>query len=140
MWESSLDVLFLFYFRTHFAQFMKGPYGMQARRLGSYELIRRLGEGGMARVYLARDIRLGREVAIKVLEPHLAERPGFRERFLRESRVAASLDHPHIVPLYDFGESDALLYLVMPYVSGGSLQDMLKRAPLPDRKSTRLNS
>jgi serine/threonine protein kinase len=104
---------------------------MQARRLGSYELIRRLGEGGMARVYLARDIRLGREVAIKVLEPHLAERPGFRERFLREARVAASLDHPHIVPLYDFGESDSLLYLVMPYVSGGSLQDMLKRAPMP---------
>ncbi len=104
---------------------------MQARQLGSYELIRRLGEGGMARVYLARDVRLGREVALKVLEPQLAERPGFRERFLREARVAASLDHPHIVPLYDFGESDSLLYLVMPYVSGGSLQDILKRAPLP---------
>jgi eukaryotic-like serine/threonine-protein kinase len=103
---------------------------MQARQLGSYELIRRLGEGGMARVYLARDVRLGREVAIKVLEPQLAERPGFRERFLREARVAASLDHPHIVPLYDFGESDSLLFLVMPYVSGGSLQDILKRAPL----------
>jgi serine/threonine protein kinase len=103
---------------------------MQARQLGSYELIRRLGEGGMARVYLARDVRLGREVAVKVLEPHLAERPGFRERFLREARVAASLDHPHIVPLYDFGESNSLLYLVMPYVSGGSLQEMLKRAPL----------
>ncbi len=103
---------------------------MQARRLGSYELIRRLGEGGMARVYLARDVRLGREVALKVLEPQLAERPGFRERFLREARVAASLDHPHIVPLYDFGEADSLLYLVMPYVSGGSLQDVLKRAPL----------
>ncbi|MGO8947653.1 MAG: serine/threonine-protein kinase [Ktedonobacterales bacterium] len=104
---------------------------MQVRQLGSYELIRRLGEGGMARVYLARDVRLGREVALKVLEPQLAERPGFRERFLREARVAASLDHPHIVPLYDFGESDSLLYLVMPYVSGGSLQDVLKRAPLP---------
>jgi serine/threonine protein kinase len=103
---------------------------MQARQLGSYELIRRLGEGGMARVYLARDVRLGREVAVKVLEPQLAERPGFRERFLREARVAASLDHPHIVPLYDFGESNSLLYLVMPYVSGGSMQDMLKRAPL----------
>jgi serine/threonine protein kinase len=110
--------------------FVKGNGDMQARQLGSYELIRRLGEGGMARVYLARDVRLGREVAVKVLEPQLAERPGFRERFLREARVAASLDHPHIVPLYDFGESDKLLYLVMPYVSGGSLQDMLKRAPL----------
>jgi serine/threonine protein kinase len=104
---------------------------MQVRQLGSYELIRRLGEGGMARVYLARDVRLGREVAVKMLDPQLAERPGFRERFLREARVAASLDHPHIVPLYDFGDSNSFLYLVMPYVSGGSLQDMLKRTPLP---------
>lgn len=103
---------------------------MQARRLGSYELIRRLGEGGMAHVYLARDVRLGREVAVKVLDQRLAERPGFRERFQREARVAAALDHPHIVPLYDFGESGYEPYLVMPFISGGSLQDVLKRAPL----------
>lgn len=83
----------------------------------------------MAQVYLARDVRLGREVAVKVLDRRLAERPGFRERFLREARVAAALDHPNIVPLYDFGES-GMLYLVMPYVSGGSLQDILRRAPL----------
>jgi len=102
---------------------------MQAWRLGSYELLRRLGEGGMAQVYLARDIRLGREVAVKVLDQRLAERPGFRERFEREARVAASLDHPNIVQLYDFGDSERQLYLVMPYVSGGSLQDMLRRAP-----------
>src|SRR5579859_5103278 len=100
---------------------------MQAWRLGSYELIRQLGEGGMARVYLARDVRLGREVAIKVLDERLAQQPGFRERFLREARVAAALDHPNIVPLYDFGDSEALLYLVMPFVSGGSLQDTLRR-------------
>src|SRR5215469_3919286 len=111
--------------------FVKGTGDMQVRQLGSYELIRRLGEGGMARVYLARDVRLGREVAVKMLDPQLAERPGFRERFLREARVAASLDHPHIVPLFDFGDSNSYLYLVMPYVSGGSLQDMLKRTPLP---------
>lgn len=105
---------------------------MQAWRLGSYELIRQLGEGGMAQVHLARDVRLGREVAVKVLDQRLGARPGFRERFLREARVAASLDHPNIVPLYDFGESDRqLLYLVMPYVSGGSLQDRLKEAPFP---------
>jgi len=104
---------------------------MQAWQLGSYELLRRLGEGGMAQVYLARDVRLGREVAIKVLDQRLAERPGFRERFLREARVAAALDHPNIVQLFDFGESDQLLYLVMPYVSGGSLQDLLHRAPFP---------
>src|SRR5260221_12144781 len=102
---------------------------MQAWRLGSYELLRSLGEGGMAQVYLARDIRLGREVAVKVLDQRLAERPGFRERFEREARVAASLDHPNIVQLYDFGDSERQLYLVMPYVSGGNLQDMLRRAP-----------
>lgn len=103
---------------------------MAERRLGSYDLLRRLGEGGMAQVYLARDIRLGREVAVKVLNRKLAERPGFRERFMREARVAAALDHPNIVPLYDFGE-DHDLYLVMPYIRGGSLQDMLPRAPFP---------
>lgn len=102
---------------------------MQVWRLGSYELVRPLGEGGMAQVYLARDIRLGREVAVKVLDPQLAERSGFQERFLREARVAAALDHPNIVPLYDFGESEFNLYLVMPFISGGSLQDKLKRAP-----------
>jgi serine/threonine-protein kinase len=84
----------------------------------------------MARVYLARDVRLGRDVAVKVLDEQLARQPGFRERFLREARVAAALDHPHIVPLYDVGDQP-LLYLVMPYVSGGSIQQMLNRAPLP---------
>lgn len=97
-------------------------------QLGAYHLIRQLGEGGMAQVYLARDVRLGREVAVKVLDRRLAERSGFRERFLREARLAAALDHPNIVPLYDFGESDAL-YLVMPFVSGGSMQEMLHRTP-----------
>ncbi|HET8839936.1 MAG TPA: protein kinase, partial [Ktedonobacteraceae bacterium] len=84
-------------------------------RLGNYELRRRLGEGGMAQVYLARDVRLGRDVAVKVLDRKLADRPGFRERFMREARVAAALDHPNIVPLFDFGDAEAL-YLVMPFV------------------------
>lgn len=104
---------------------------MQEWKLGSYQLVQRLGEGGMAQVYLARDVRLGREVAVKVLDRRLADRSGFRERFLREARVAAALDHPNIVPLFDFGEENGVLYLVMPYVSGGSLQDMLTRTPLP---------
>lgn len=104
---------------------------MQEWQLGAYQLVRRLGEGGMAQVYLARDVRLGREVAVKVLDRRLAERSGFRERFLREARVAAALDHPNIVPLFDFGEEQGILYLVMPYVSGGSLQDLLTRIPLP---------
>ncbi|HEX6817167.1 MAG TPA: protein kinase [Ktedonobacterales bacterium] len=104
---------------------------MQAPRLGNYELIRRLGEGGMAQVYLARDVRLVREVAVKVLDKQLAKSEGFRLRFEREAQLAAGLDHPHIVPLYDFGENSGMLYLVMPYLSGGSLQQMLKRTPLP---------
>src|SRR5260370_33612171 len=104
---------------------------MQGTRLGSYDLVRRLGEGGMAQVYLARDVRLGREVAVKVLDRRLAERSGFRERFLREAKLAAALDHPHIVQLYDFGEDEGNLYLVMPYLSGGSLQDKLAQTPFP---------
>ncbi|HEX6544172.1 MAG TPA: protein kinase [Ktedonobacterales bacterium] len=104
---------------------------MREWKLGAYQLVQRLGEGGMAQVYLARDVRLGREVAVKVLDRRLADRSGFRERFLREARVAAALDHPHIVPLYDFGEENGILYLVMPFVSGGSLQDQLSRTPLP---------
>lgn len=103
---------------------------MREWKLGAYQLVKRLGEGGMAQVYLARDVRLGREVAVKVLDRRLADRSGFRDRFLREARVAAALDHPNIVPLYDFGEENGVLYLVMPYVSGGSLQDQLTRTPL----------
>ena len=98
-------------------------------RLGSYQLQRKLGEGGMAQVYLARDVRLGRDVAVKVLDRKLADRPGFRERFMREARLAAALDHPNIVSLYDFGDEEAL-FLVMPFISGGSLQDLLPRTPL----------
>jgi serine/threonine protein kinase len=107
----------------------EGHPGMQGMRLGSYELVRRLGEGGMAQVYLARDVRLGREVAVKVLDRRLGERSGFRDRFLREAKLAAALDHPNIVQLYDFGEEGGDLYLVMPYMSGGSLQDKLSQAP-----------
>jgi serine/threonine-protein kinase len=84
----------------------------------------------MARVYLAHDIRLDRDVAVKVLDERLALRSGFPERFLREAKLAAALDHPHIVPIYDIGEYP-VLYLVMPFVSGGSIQQILGRAPLP---------
>jgi serine/threonine protein kinase len=85
----------------------------------------------MAQVYLARDTRLGREVAVKVLDPKLAQRSGFRDRFLREARVVAALDHPNIVNIYEVGESGGVLFLVMPYLSGGSLQEALKRVPFP---------
>jgi len=91
-----------------------------------YRLERELGRGGMATVYLAEDLKHRRKVAIKVLDPVLAEVIGAR-RFLREVEVTANLSHPHILPLHDSGEADGLLYYVMPYVSGETLRDRLSR-------------
>jgi eukaryotic-like serine/threonine-protein kinase len=91
-----------------------------------YVVQRELGAGGMAVVYLAEDARHGRPVAVKVLRSELAAALG-AERFLREIQIAARLRHPHIVPLYDSGEADGLLYYVMPYVEGESLRDRLRR-------------
>jgi len=91
-----------------------------------YELEREIGRGGMATVYLARDQKHHRAVAIKVLHPHLALNLG-PERFLREIQIAAQLQHPHIVPLYDSGQARDLLYYVMPYVEGESLRQRLER-------------
>jgi tRNA A-37 threonylcarbamoyl transferase component Bud32 len=95
--------------------------------LGPYEVVRRLGRGGTATVYLARDTRHHRSVAIKVLHPELAAALG-SERFLREIEIAASLHHPHILPLFDSGASDGLLYYVMPLVEGESLRRRLEQA------------
>jgi eukaryotic-like serine/threonine-protein kinase len=96
-----------------------------------YPVTRELGRGGMAVVYLARDVKHGRDVAVKIIRPELAAAMG-RERFLREIAIAAQLHHPHIVPLYDSGEADGLLYYVMPYESEHSLRDRLARdGPLP---------
>lgn len=97
-----------------------------------YAIERLLGIGGMATVYLARDLKHQRDVAIKVLRPELAAAVG-AERFLREIRITAKLNHPHILPLLDSGETQGLLYYVMPFVSGGSLRSRLggqERLPL----------
>jgi TolB-like protein/tRNA A-37 threonylcarbamoyl transferase component Bud32 len=91
-----------------------------------YTLDRQVGEGGMATVYLARDLKHERKVAIKVLRPELSVSLG-ADRFLREIRVAANLQHPNILGLYDSGECDGLLYYVMPFVEGESLRDRLNR-------------
>jgi eukaryotic-like serine/threonine-protein kinase len=91
-----------------------------------YPIERSLGRGGMATVYLARDVKHHRQVAVKVLHPELAAGLG-TERFLREIRIEASLQHPHILPLHDSGEADGLLYYVMPYVEGESLRQRLTR-------------
>ncbi len=99
-----------------------------------YRITRELGRGGMAIVYLARDVRHGRDVAVKVVRPELAAALG-PARFLREIEIAAKLHHPHIVSLYDSGEADGVVYYVMPYEDGVSLRQKLTRdveLPIPD--------
>ncbi len=103
-----------------------------------YRLERELGHGGMATVYLAMDVKHRRPVAIKVLSPELAAMLG-AERFLREIEIAATLNHPHIVPLYDSGQVDGLLYYVMPHIEGESLRGRLDREKhLPIAEAVRL--
>jgi hypothetical protein len=98
---------------------------------GRYAIERVLGVGGMATVYLARDLKHERDVAIKVLRRELAQAVG-PDRFLREIRITAQLNHPHILPLLDSGEAEGFLYYVMPYVAGGSLRGHLSRGvPVP---------
>ena len=90
-----------------------------------YRIERELGAGGMATVYLAEDVRHRRMVALKVLRPELSALLG-AERFLKEIEVTANLQHPHLLPLFDSGSADGLLFYVMPYVSGETLRDRLK--------------
>ncbi|UCG88196.1 MAG: protein kinase, partial [Gemmatimonadota bacterium] len=107
---------------------------LQASLGDRYEVERELGSGGMAIVYLARDLKHDRSVALKVMRPELSASLG-GERFLREISIAAKLSHPHILPLYDSGDADGLLYYVMPFVEGESLRDLLDREqqlPLED--------
>ncbi len=101
---------------------------------GRYSIERELGQGGMATVYLAHDVRHDRKVALKVLRPELAAVLG-GERFLTEIKTTANLQHPHILPLHDSGEADGLVFYVMPYVEGESLRDRLvreKQLPIED--------
>jgi serine/threonine-protein kinase len=93
---------------------------------GRYRIERELGEGGMATVYLAEDLRHDRRVAIKVLRPELAAVVG-AERFLTEIKTTAALQHPHILPLHDSGEADGFLFYVMPYAEGARLRGRLER-------------
>jgi tRNA A-37 threonylcarbamoyl transferase component Bud32/tetratricopeptide (TPR) repeat protein/TolB-like protein len=107
---------------------------LQAALAERYAIERELDRGGMARVYLADDLKHRRKVAIKVLHPELAFSLS-ADRFLREIEIAAGLQHPHILPLYDSGEADGLLYYVMPYVEDGSLRALMERkgqVPLPE--------
>jgi len=105
----------------------------ETRRIGRYEILDELGRGGFAVVYRARDAQMGRDVALKVISGSLAQEREFVERFQQEARVAADLRHPNVVPVYEFGEADGVLYLAMALIGQGrTLRDLLaERGPLP---------
>ena len=108
-----------------------GGQGRQDPRIGStlagYRIERLIGRGGMSVVYLAEQIRLKRRAALKLLAPELADDARFRERFLRESELAASLDHPNVIPIFDAGETDGILYIAMRYVEGQDLGQLFQQ-------------
>jgi serine/threonine protein kinase/Tol biopolymer transport system component len=104
---------------------------LPGRRLGPHEILSAIGAGGMGEVYKARDTRLDRIVAIKVLPVHLADRPELRERFEREAKTIASLNHPHICVLHDIGQQDGVDFLVMECLEGETLAQRLLKGPLP---------
>jgi len=100
--------------------------------IASYLILEEIGRGGMAVVYRARDVRLDRWVALKILGRHIAGQPTFRQRFIQESRAAAAVDHPNIIPIFDAGEADGVLYIAMRYVAARDVHSLIKQAgPLP---------
>ncbi|MCM1965825.1 MULTISPECIES: serine/threonine-protein kinase [unclassified Streptomyces] len=112
---------------------------LRGRRIAGYVVEAEIGRGGMAVVYRAHDVRLDRTVALKLLAPELARNDVFRKRFAHESKVAAAIDHPHIVPVFEAGETDGMLYIAMRYVPGQDLRAMLDRTgPLPVEAAARI--
>lgn len=110
-------------------------------RVAGYQLGEQIGQGGMAMVFLARDARLGRLVALKILAPALAADNAFRQRFIRESRAAAAVDDPHIIPVFEAGEADGVLFIAMRHVSGGDVRALLDRiGPLPTARAAAIIS
>ncbi|MBK3645125.1 MULTISPECIES: serine/threonine-protein kinase [Streptomyces] len=115
------------------------PSELVGRQVAGYRIEREIGRGGMAVVYRALDLRLERTVALKLLAPELARNDTFRLRFTHESRAAAAIDHPHIVPVYEAGETDGVLYIAMRYVDGSDLRHLLdRRGPLAPSTTLRI--
>ena len=104
-------------------------------RLDSYEILAPLGAGGMGEVYRARDVRLNREVAVKVLPEHLGFDPEALARFEREAQAVAALSHPNILAIHDFGRSGIISYAVTELLEGETLKQRIATAPLPPRKA-----
>src|SRR5215831_3438426 len=101
-------------------------------RIAGYRLEEQIGQGGIAVVFRAQDERLKRQVALKILSPALATDEAFRHRFIRESRSAAAVDDPHIIPVYEAGEADGVLFIAMRYVPGGDAGTLVRNeGPLP---------
>jgi eukaryotic-like serine/threonine-protein kinase len=110
------------------------------KQIGPYEIISLLGAGGMGEVYRARDSRLARIVALKVLSPDVAADPGRRQRFEQEARAASALNHPNILSVFDTGECDSLVYIVSELIDGESLRDVVKQGPLPSSRVIELGA
>ena len=102
-----------------------------------YRLEEMIGHGGMSIVYRARHLVLERSVALKLLAPDLSDDPAFQERFIRESRLAAGLDHPNVIPIYEAGEENGVFYIAMRYVPGSNLKALLQRNGPLDRAHDR---
>ncbi|MFO0850141.1 MAG: SUMF1/EgtB/PvdO family nonheme iron enzyme [Gemmataceae bacterium] len=107
------------------------PADKAPRRIGNYKLLEVLGEGGMGVVYRAEEVHLGRHVALKLIHPEKVFNPRVRERFLKEAKAQAGIDHENVVPIYAAGEQDGQLYLAMPLLRGETLKDYLDRTPRP---------
>jgi len=109
------------------------------QKIAGYKLEKKLGAGSMGTVYKARQLSLDREVAIKILSPHLARKQDYVERFLKEARAVARLNHPNVISGIDAGESDGVRYFVMEYASGMTIGDLLKRGgPMDERRALRV--
>jgi serine/threonine protein kinase len=113
---------------------------LTGRRLGHYKIDGVLGRGGMSVMYRATDIRLGRKVALKVMGEHITGDAEFRERFVDEARNTSAIDHANIVPLYDFGEVDGMLYIAMRLVDGSDLASLIKDGPISPKRALELLS
>ena len=111
---------------------------MPGRRLGPYEIVETIGAGGMGEVYRARDARLDRDVAIKVLPAALVADPVRRARFVQEARAASALEHPHIAVIHDIADADGLTFIVMELVRGEPLSALLERGPIAPSRSIEL--
>jgi serine/threonine protein kinase len=107
-------------------------------RLGPYEVLGLIGAGGMGEVYKARDTRLGRLAALKMMRPDWSDEPGQRRRFVREARTASSLNHPNILTIYEIDADGGQDYIAMEYVEGGTLADVMKAGPLEAERALRV--